>query len=484
MTMGFVHLVGAGPGDPALLTVRARQLLDDCDVVAYDELCSDALLAGVPATAELLPVGRRANDGQSREACLHPEVLDRARAGKRVVRLKAGDPLIFGRGGEEAEELAAAGVPFDIVPGVSAALGAAAYAGIPLTHRQLSSAVTFATGHEGEGAPAAATLVLYMAGKKLAANLARVIAEGRLATTPAAYIAAATTARQVVVVGTLADLPARVAAAEVDATAPVLVIVGDVVALRAKVGWREQRSLPLAGRRVLVGRARPGRSQVTARLTALGAEVVEAPEVSVAAPADWTPLTHALDTLDLVDAIVFASAEAVTATVAQLGALGRDLRSLPWLPFVAVGLPTAEALRRHGLVPAIVAHGACAEALAGHATLQRGRLLVLADDSGRPQLAAELRALGARVDVVAVYRHALSWPRLRDLAFDLVIAPSSSAAQHLAQGPHGAELRAQRWLAMGPLTEAAAQELGVRTIQRAASDDVASLTARAEELLS
>lgn len=481
MTMGFVHLVGAGPGDPALLTVRARQLLDGCDVVAYDELCSDALLAGVPATAELLPVGRRANDGQSREGCLHPAVLERARAGKRVVRLKAGDPLIFGRGGEEAEELAAAGVPFDIVPGVSAALGAAAYAGIPLTHRHLSSSVAFATGHEGEGAPDAGTLVLYMAGKKLAANLARVIADGRAATTPAAYVASATTARQRVIVGTLADLPARVAAADVDAAAPALVIVGDVVALRDKVGWREKR--PLAGRRVLVGRARPGRSQLTARLTALGAEVVEAPDVSVAPPADWTPFTHALEALNLVDAIVFASAEAVTATVAQLGALGRDLRSLPWLPFVAVGLPTAEALRRHGLVPAIVAPGACADALAGHAALASGRLLVLADDSGRPQLAAELRALGARVDVVAVYRHALSWPRLRDLQFDLVIAPSSSAAQHLADGPYGAELRAQRWLAMGPLTEAAAQKLGVRTIQRAASDDVASLAARAEELL-
>ncbi|HWE27738.1 MAG TPA: SAM-dependent methyltransferase, partial [Polyangia bacterium] len=120
--MGFVHLVGAGPGDPALLTLRARELLDGCDVVAYDELCSDALLASVPATAELLPVGRRANDGQKRDACLHPDVLARALAGRRVVRLKAGDPLVFGRGGEEAEELAAAGVPFDIVPGVSAAL--------------------------------------------------------------------------------------------------------------------------------------------------------------------------------------------------------------------------------------------------------------------------------------------------------------------------------------------------------------------------
>jgi uroporphyrinogen III methyltransferase/synthase len=488
MTMGFVHLVGAGPGDPALLTLRARQLLDDCDVVAYDELCSDALLAGVPATAELLPVGRRANasanDDLRRESCLHPDVLTRALAGKRVVRLKAGDPLIFGRGGEEAEELAAAGVPFEIVPGVSAALGAAAYAGIPLTHRKLASAVAFATGHEGEGAvgQGTTTLVLYMAGKKLAANLGRVIADGRAATTLAAYVVAATTARQRVIVATLADLPARVAEAQVDDAAPALVIVGDVVALRDKVGWRHPR--PLDGKRILVGRARPGRSQVTANLAALGAEVLEAPDVTVTAPADWAPFDHALESLDTVDAIVFASAEAVVATAARLGDRGRDLRTLPWLPLVAIGAPAAAALRSHGLVPAVVAHGACADALADHAALRHGKLLVIADDSGRPQLTAELRALGAQVDVVAVYRHALAWPLLRDLAFDLVIAPSSSAAQHLAGGPHGARLRTQRWLAMGPLTEAAARRLGVTDLARAASDDVAALSSRAEELLS
>ena len=240
---------------------------------------------------------------------------------------------------------------------------------------------------------------------------------------------------------------------------------------------------PLEGRRVLVGRARPGRSQVTARLRALGADVVEAPDVGVAAPADWTPLSHALDEIDCVDAIVFASADAVTATTARLGALGRDVRSLPWLPLVAVGLPTAEALRAHGLVPAIVAPGACADALARDASLARGRLLVLADDSGRPQLAAELRALGARVDVVAVYRHTIAWPSFESLAFDLVIAPSSSAAQHLAAGPHAAALRAQRGLAMGPWTEAAARKHDVSDVEQAPSDDVASLTARAEELL-
>jgi uroporphyrin-III C-methyltransferase len=194
---GRVDLVGAGPGDPGLLTVRARELLGAADVVAYDELVPPALLALAPPGAERLPVGRRCH-GRTREPLrLHPDVLDRARAGKRVVRLKAGDPFVFGRGGEEAEELAAAGVPFEVVPGVSAALGAAAAARIPLTHREVSSEVTFATGHDliraeapgrsdGRRLAGSGTLVLYMASRSLGANLARLVDSGRPATTPAA----------------------------------------------------------------------------------------------------------------------------------------------------------------------------------------------------------------------------------------------------------------------------------------------------------
>ena len=481
MKPGVVYLVGAGPGDPSLLTVRARELLQAADVVAYDELCSDALLALVPATAELLSVGRRGH-GAPVSYRLHPAVLERARAGLGVVRLKAGDPFIFGRGGEEAEELLEAGVPFEIVPGVSSALGAAAYAGIPLTHRGLASEVTFATGHQGLDLPGDGTLVLFMACRRLSENLRRLVDDGRAPTTPAAFIAAATTGRQRVVVSTLAELAATVDATAVDADAPALIVVGDVVSLRAKLSWIEAR--PLWGRRVLVGRARPGRSEVEARLSALGAEVLEAPEVRVAEPASFEPLDRALVELGRRDAVVFASAEAVTFALGRLGALGRDLRTLPPLPFIAVGKPAAAALRSAGLVAAVEAHGACAEALAAHERLRKGRLLVLADDGGRPQLSAELTALGATVEVVAAYRHAIGWPHLFWDRFDLVIAPSSSAALHLGDGAHAQALRAHRWLAMGPLSAAAARKVGAREVAVADRDDVDALVDKARELLS
>ena len=231
---GFVYLVGAGPGDPKLLTLRALEVLQSADVVAHDELVSPAILELVPAHVERLRVGRRHGSGKAAYR-LHPSVLDRARAGAVVARLKSGDPLIFGRGGEEAEELAEAAIPYEIIPGVSAALGAAAYARIPLTHRSHAARVTFMTGHDVEALAAdpGETVVLFMAAHKLKANLERLISDGRSPSLPAAYVASATTPEQRVVVGTLGDLHERIDG--VDTFAPALIIVGEVVALRARL---------------------------------------------------------------------------------------------------------------------------------------------------------------------------------------------------------------------------------------------------------
>jgi len=239
---GMVHLVGAGPGDPGLLTVRAAELLRIAEVVAHDELVPAALLDLAPASAERIPVGRRCRGPEREWTRIHPAVVERAQAGLRVVRLKAGDPFVFGRGGEEAEALAEAGIPFEVVPGITAALGAAASALIPLTHRDLSSDVTFATAHElsGSGGRSAwprlvssGTLVLYMGARALAANLARLVEHGRAPATPAAWIGSATRPEERVVVGTLADLAARVAAERHDG--PAIVVVGEVVAFRARL---------------------------------------------------------------------------------------------------------------------------------------------------------------------------------------------------------------------------------------------------------
>jgi len=239
---GFVHLVGAGPGDPGLLTVRAAELLRIAEVVAYDELVPVALVDLAPSAAERIPVGRRCRGPAQEWRRIHPAVVERARAGLRVVRLKAGDPFVFGRGGEEAEALAEAGIPFEVVPGITAALGAAASALIPLTHRDLSSDVTFATAHElsGSGGRSAwprlvssGTLVLYMGARTLEANLARLVEHGRAPATPAAWIGSATRPEERVVVGTLADLAARVAAERHEG--PAIVVVGEVVTFRERL---------------------------------------------------------------------------------------------------------------------------------------------------------------------------------------------------------------------------------------------------------
>jgi uroporphyrinogen III methyltransferase / synthase len=487
----MVFLVGAGPGDPSLLTVRAQALLQSCDVVAHDELCSDALLAALPPHVEIVSVGRRHGDSDNYK--LHPRVLELALAGKRVVRLKAGDPLVFGRGGEEAEELRAAGIAFEIVPGVSAALGAAAYAGIPLTHRNVSSDVTLATGHDlahGAASPTewqklargSGTIVLFMAARRLAENLSRLVESGRSATTPAAYVAAATTARQHVIVGTLADLDDRVKRDETaDPSHPALIIIGDVVSLRARVAWIE--SGPLHGTRVLVARARPGRSEIAASLAALGAEALEAPQLFVTPPADVAALDRALLEAFAFDALVFACAEGVEAAIARLVERGRDVRVLANVPIVAVGDRAAAALRARGIVADVVARGACKDALGERPELARGKLLVVAGEEARPRLRADLEALGASTMFVAAYRLQRRLPPLRWNDFDLVIAPSSSAAQHLGDGPQVEALRKLPWLAMGAHSEAAARKLGAADVTRAAEDNVAAIVAAAVEKL-
>jgi uroporphyrin-III C-methyltransferase / precorrin-2 dehydrogenase / sirohydrochlorin ferrochelatase len=237
---GFVWLVGAGPGDPELLTVKAVRALSNADVVAYDELISDEILALAPAHAERIPVGRRANGCRYHDDKIHPAVIERALEGKTVVRLKGGDPMIFGRGGEEAEEIAAAGIDFQIVPGISAALGAAAATGIPLTHREEASSVTFATAHAAKGdgdpklavtVPITGTVVLYMGLGRLADTASSLINAGRVPSTPVAVIAHATRPTQRLVIGTLETIADDVARANLPA--PALIVVGDVVSRAA-----------------------------------------------------------------------------------------------------------------------------------------------------------------------------------------------------------------------------------------------------------
>ncbi len=352
---GIVYLVGAGPGDPGLLTLRALELIRSAEVIAHDELISPEILALVPRRAELLAVGRRHGRGKI-DYRVHPMVLERARAGRVVVRLKSGDPLIFGRGAEEAEELAEAGIPFEIVPGVSAALGAAAYAGIPLTHRRHASRVTLLTGHRAEanGEGSRETVVLYMAAHRLKENLDRLITDGCDPSTPAAFIAAATTPEQLVISGTVANLADKVGPER--RSAPALVVVGSVVALRDRILWLEK--MPLRGRRVLVAMARPGASKIAARLRALGAQVVESPGPSANEPGDGAPPGSASAQgararedrsengaceRELPELIVLSNSSAARRLLG-----GKDGKSLAAVPMLAVGPATEAAARLHG----------------------------------------------------------------------------------------------------------------------------------------
>ncbi len=479
---GMVYLVGAGPGDPGLLTVRAMELLHAADVVAYDKLVSQAILSLVRPDTELLPVGRRHGTGATSYR-LHPEVLARAKAGRMVVRLKAGDPFIFGRGGEEAEELADAGIPYAIVPGVSAALGAAAYAGIPLTHRRHASDVTFLSGHDvdrnrdgftdwSKAAPSTGTLVLFMAARKLSASLQRLIQAGRSAETPAAYIASATTPNQQVIVGTLSSLADKTR--DVDLTIPALVIVGEVVALRERIAWFERS--PLLGRRLLVARARPGLSAMAAEFRALGAEVLEVPEVEAVSLNRESFVKTALARLQTFRGIIFGCAAGVDAVMAHVPVLD--------LSVIAVGEAAAQALSRHGIATAVTLPGACLEAVEERSLVfQKGPFLLVTAEGGRPNLHQELKKVGAEIESVAAYRYMHRLPTGPVPPIDLVVLPSSSAARTVLSGDFGQALLGVPMTAIGPQTEAAARQCGALSVVRAEEDTVASLVALTVSLI-
>jgi uroporphyrinogen III methyltransferase / synthase len=414
-----VYLVGAGPGDPGLLTVRARELLDSCDAVVYDALANPDLLARREGDSRPAPelhfVGKRGGDGRSsRQEDINDLLVRLGREGKRTVRLKGGDPLVFGRGSEEAQALAAAGVPFEIVPGVTAGIAAPAYAGIPVTHRGLATSVTFVTGHEDPAkdetqtdwaalARAGGTIVLYMGVKRLPEIAAALAAGGLPADTPAAAVQWGTYAKQRTVLATLATLAERAEAARLGA--PVIVVIGRAVQLREEIAWFDTR--PLFGRRVVVTRAAAQAGALSERLRALGADVLEMPATRVE-PLDPAPLAAALARLGEYDWMAFTSQNAVRLVWEALRAAGLDARALAGVRVCTVGSATGEALLARGIAVDVVpirfvAEGVL-EALAGRTDVQGARVLYATAEGARDVLPAGLRALGAVVDVVPVYR--------------------------------------------------------------------------------
>jgi len=412
---GCVYLVGGGPGDPGLLTVRARQLLERADVVVYDHLISPRLLDWARREAERIYVGKQPGSHTLSQDQIGQLLIDRAGQGKCVVRLKGGDPIVFGRGGDEALALAAAGVPFEIVPGVTAAIGAAAYAGIALTHRGLASNVALVTGHEAPGKSVSdldydalakwkGTLAFYMGVKNLPEICRRLIACGLDGQTPAAVIHWGTTPRQRVLAGaveTIADL-----ARDAGIAPPAICLMGKVVALRDQLKWFETR--PLFGKRIVVTRPRAQAGELIDRLTELGAEVIALPTIRIEAPDDPTPLAAAVDELERFDWIVLTSANAVTALFGALAAAEKDSRALAANRLCVIGPATAAHLAHFGVRADLLArqarHEAVVEALVEKADLTGAAILHPRADIAGGELAAQLTARGACVREVIAYR--------------------------------------------------------------------------------
>jgi uroporphyrinogen III methyltransferase/synthase len=413
-------LVGAGPGDPDLITVRGAAALGQADVVLYDSLATRELLGLASAHAEKIDVGKRGHDAPTRaQEEINALIVEAATAGKVVVRLKGGDPFVFGRGGEEASACAAAGIPCEIVPGVTAALAAPAYAGIPVTDRRHAASFAVVTGHKDPGRPAEETrwgqlgmavdtLVILMGMRNLADIVEKLIAGGRVPGTPSAAVMRGTLGTQRVVTAPLSELPARVEEARLGA--PATVVVGDVVGLRDEIGWWE--SEPLFGMRVLVTRAREQSAELASALRSAGAEPVLMPMIALVPPEDpacLARLDEALDALGDYDGLVFASSNGVRFLAARARERGGDLSAFGGQVF-CVGQKTAEAALEAGLPVHVVASGRSdAEGLLAQilqaAPAAGRRFLLPRSDIGRTVIADGLRTAGGQVDSVETYRN-------------------------------------------------------------------------------
>ena len=459
---GIVYLVGAGPGDPGLLTLRAVELIASADVVLYDRLIPPEALAHARADAEVTYVGKEGEGPQFPQDDTHRLLLDHARAGRRVVRLKGGDPFVFGRGGEEALVLHEAGIPFEVVPGVTAGVAAPAYAGIPVTHREIASGVAFVTGHEDPAKPGSAidwpalarfpgTLVFYMGVRTLPRIAERLVAEGRPADEPVAVIERGTLPGQRTLLATLADVAERAAAEKI--RAPAVTVVGAVAGLREQLAWLETR--PLHGRTVAVTRARAQASALAARLRALGAAVVEAPAIRIE-PLD-TPLPPVRD----YDLVCVTSPNGAELLLDRL----RDARELAGVTVAAIGPGTARALRDRGVEPDIVPERAVAEGLVeALADVPVERALIARAAEGRDVLPDALRARGAHVDTVALYE-TIAEPlddatRAAASAANYVLFTSASSVRFFVAAAGAEALRGPRLASIGPATSAALREHG------------------------
>ena len=476
---GTVYLVGAGPGDPGLITVKGLAWVRAADVVIADFLADDRLVAEAPPQAEIIRVPWR----PGRQEEINDLLVRHSQAGKTVVRLKGGDPFVFGRGGEEGLHLQRHGIPFEVVPGVTAAVAVPAYAGIPVTHREITSTMTVVTGHVSPDksrtdldweafAKRIGTLIFYMGARNLPFIVERLIEHGRPKDTPIALIQWGTTPEQRTLVGTLDDIVSKARPASF--SPPILIVVGEVVSLRPHLDWFESK--PLFGVRVLVTRARDQAGELSQSLVRQGAEPVEAPLIRIEAPDDWSKADAALSNLSRFDYVVFTSSNAVKAFFSRLSEKSLDARALGGVRVAAVGRVTAGALRRQGIEadcqPDVFRAGSMVETLAGNRDLRDARILFPAADLAGPVVEEGLAGAGGTVTRITVYRTVMEETlpdgivsMLEDRKIHLAVFASSSAVSAFtkAVGPDRLQTLAGgiRIACIGPATAETAAEAGL-----------------------
>lgn len=481
---GKVYLVGAGPGDPGLITLRGKFLLERAEVVIYDHLANVKLLDHAPLSAERIYVGKK---GGVRHIIpqegINRLLVEHGAAGKRVVRLKGGDPFIFGRGAEEIEDLVKAGIDFEVVPGVTSATAAATYAGIPITHRDYTASVAFLTGHEADGkeesaiawdklATGAGTIVVYMGIKNLPVISKKLIDNGRAPDTPAAVVRWASTPQQRSVVGTLATITETVKAAKI--TPPALVIIGEVVKLRQTIDWYECR--PLFGKRIVVTRTREQASELVAKLEEYGAECLEYPTIHIEPLSDCSIIDTALDNLSVYHWLLFTSLNAVMYFFQRLREKGLDSRALAPCKIGAVGKTTADEISKYGLqadlIPEKFTGLELAKTLIAAGEAQGKRFLLPRALKAMETLPEMLEDAGAAVTAAPVYQNVPPQGRKDELRrqllgreIDIVTFASSSAVTNFLT-MIAAQDEAELQQLLAPVTIAAIGPVTAETVRQ------------------
>ena len=496
--VGKVYLVGAGPGDPGLLTLKGKTVLERADCVVYDFLANEELLKHAPEGCERVFVGKRAGRHALNQEQINQLLVERARQGSAVVRLKGGDPFIFGRGGEEAAALSQAAVPFEIVPGVSSGHAVPAYAGIPLTHRQVSSSVLFVSVRTNSAAdscepdfpaalPDADTIVFFMGARNLAAIVTGLLRRGCNPDTPMALIRWGTLPYQETVVGTLGDIVSRARGL----APPVVAVVGEVVNLRERLQWYEH--LPLFGKRIAITRPRDQAASLKDALAERGAQPVELPTIEVRDPDSWEALDHAIQRLEEFDYLLVTSVNGVRRFLSRLAGCGRDVRDLKGIQIGAIGPATAAEFGRSGVRVDFVPAEYRAEgllAVLGQRDIPGRSFLIPRARVARDLVPRVLEERGSRVEVVEAYHVAM--PSLRPEEVDGLLTPvpdvltftSSSTASNFTQLPLSPQLRksltSAKIASIGPVTSEALGTLGMKVDIEAKESTIAGLVAAIE----